>query len=53
MERLAPLSKELAVAAIRGQLTILSGKVVPSLGNRPSATLFVGDRQITQEKLKR
>ncbi len=41
MEKLAPLSKELAIAAIKEQLTVLYGKVVPSLGNRPPATLFI------------
>lgn len=45
MERLAPLSQELAVAALMDQLTVLSGKTVPSLGNRPPATLFVGKKR--------
>ena len=45
MERLAPLSKELAVAALMEQLTILTGKIVPSPGNHPPAALFVGQKR--------
>jgi ADP-ribose pyrophosphatase YjhB (NUDIX family) len=41
MEKLAPLSKELAAAAIQDKFAIFYGRIVPSLGNRPAATLFM------------
>lgn len=43
MERLTPLSRELALAALTDRLCILHACIVPGMHGRPSVTVFMGD----------
>ena len=43
MERLTPLSRELALAALTDRLCILDACIVPGMHGRPSVTVFMGD----------
>jgi ADP-ribose pyrophosphatase YjhB (NUDIX family) len=49
MERLTPLSRELAIAALSDRLCLLHPITVPGLHGHPPFTLFMGNREQTKE----